>query len=228
MLRDGIKQNWPEVVSQKVQRYTGVGFVHITVKENTGGLTTTSLAKLISQYLSHVSLHVLASSPAVCWMSSWAGGSGGRKEKGASSLAANEKVKMPVSWNKFLRFFFFLWPHPGHMKFPGQGYKLSHRCYPHYSCSNIRFFNPSCWPGIECHASLATRAAAVGFLTTVPCRELLRKGFWLAISVASRQSNETDRTTEFVKIVEGVAPQKNTGYCSQKILKKSCWKDTIL
>ena len=125
-------------------------------------------------------------------------------------------------------FFFFLWPHPGHMKFPGQGYKLSHRCYPHYSCSNIRFFNPSCWPGIERHASLATRAAAVGFLTTVPCRELLRKGFWLAISVASRQSNETDRTTEFVKIVEGVAPQKNTGYCSQKILKKSCWKDTIL
>lgn len=111
MLRDGIKQNWPEVVSQKVQRYTGVGFVHITVKENTGGLTTTSLAKLISQYLSHVSLHVLASSPAVCWMSSWAGGSGGRKEKGASSLAANEKVKMPVSWNKFLRFFFFFYGH---------------------------------------------------------------------------------------------------------------------
>ena len=64
--------------------------------------------------------------------------------------------------NRYSVFFFFfndIW------KFLGQGLKLSHSCDLYCNCINATSFNPLCQAGDRTHASTATWAAAVGFVT---------------------------------------------------------------
>ena len=66
----------------------------------------------------------------------------------------------------FLFFFFvFNGSTRGICKFLGQGLNPSQSCNLRCSCSNARSFNPLCWAGDGTHASAATQAAAVRFLT---------------------------------------------------------------
>ena len=74
-------------------------------------------------------------------------------------LITTNKIAMSIL------FFFFNGHTHGIWKFPGQGLNLSHSYNQCHSCSNARSFNPSCWSRDQTHASGATQAAAIRFLT---------------------------------------------------------------